>query len=111
MELAGPSLPLRETLQSDDTIVLKWQILFARVYKNTFDPTLHLHVYDTEMCVYVCVWGGGHSHTTPFSPPSLSTWCQPERFKVKTTAFTKQGLCVDVPNCQLTSLNLSQRMP
>ena len=40
----GTQPALRETLQCDD-IVLKWQILFARVYKNTFDPTLQLHVY------------------------------------------------------------------
>ena len=72
MELAGPSLPLRETLQSDDTIVLKWQILFARVYKNTFDPTLHLHVYDTEMCVYVCVGGGALPHHPLFPPISFN---------------------------------------
>jgi hypothetical protein len=65
MELVEPSLPLQETLQRDDIIVLKWQILFARVYKNTLDPTLQLHVYDTEMCV--CVWGGGSLTPLPIS--------------------------------------------
>jgi hypothetical protein len=52
-----------------------------------------------------CVWIS--PPPSPFFFRSLSTWRQPELFKVETTAFLKQGLCVDAPNYHLISLTLN----